>query len=134
MTPREIFARMRQHWLSETPTFDGDLLTDDVVLETPFATPGQPTRIEGRQQVLAFTTAAQAALPVRFEDCRHVVVHETADPDVIVVEYELVGTVTTTGVTAAAPFIAVLTVRDGRIAHWREYQHTMAIAQALGRR
>lgn len=49
----------------------------------------------------------------------------------IVVEYELGGTVTTTGATASAPFVGVLRTRDGRIAHWREYQHTLAIAQAL---
>jgi len=35
------------------------------------------------------------------------------DPEVIVVEYELAGIVTTTGHRASAPFIAVLRVRDG---------------------
>ena len=73
-----------------------------------------------------------ALFPVRFDDCRGVVVHETADPEVIVVEYELVGTHTTTGVTASAPFIGVLRTRDGKLAHWREYQHTLVIAQAAG--
>ncbi|WP_410818423.1 nuclear transport factor 2 family protein [Micromonospora sp. 050-3] len=68
----------------------------------------------------------------RFDDCRNVVLHETADPEVIVVEYELVGTHTATGVTASAPFIGVLRTRDGKLAHWREYQHTFAIAQAVG--
>jgi uncharacterized protein len=51
---------------------------------------------------------------------------------VIVVEYELSGTVTTTGRRAAAPFIGVLRVRDGQVAGWREYQDAVAIAQALG--
>ena len=78
------------------------------------------------------TEQGRAAFPVRFDDCRAVVVHETADPEVIVVEYELVGTHTTTGVTASAPFIAVLRTRDGKLAHWREYQHTLAIARAVG--
>jgi ketosteroid isomerase-like protein len=51
---------------------------------------------------------------------------------VIVVEYELAGTVTTTGRRAAAPFIGVLRVRDGKTVHWREYQNILAIADALG--
>ncbi len=55
-----------------------------------------------------------ASLPVRFEECREVAIYETADPEVIVVEYELAGTVTTTGRRTAAPFIGVLRVRAGQ--------------------
>ena len=132
MTPTEIFADMRARWLTDRPTFAADLLADDVVLETPFAAPGRPTRIEGKQQVLEFTRNGQAAFPVRFDDCRDVVVHETADAEVIVVEYVLVGTPTATGVVASAPFIGVLQTRNGELARWREYQHTLAIAQAVG--
>ncbi|AGL17460.1 nuclear transport factor 2 family protein [Actinoplanes sp. N902-109] len=133
MTPREIFDRMCAQWLANQPTFTAELLADDVVIETPFAAPGRPTRIDGRQRVLEYTRASRAAFPVRFDDCRTIAVHDTADPDVIVVEYELAGTHTTTGLTATAPFIAVLRTRDGKLAHWREYQHTLAIAQAVGR-
>ncbi|MET8089614.1 nuclear transport factor 2 family protein [Micromonospora sp. NPDC005220] len=132
MTPRAIFDGMRAQWLANQSTFEADLLADDVVVETPFAAPGRPTRTEGKQQVLEYTQGSQAAFPVRFDDCRNVVVHETTDPEVIVVEYELVGTHTATGVTASAPFIGVLRTRDGKLAHWREYQHTVAIAQSVG--
>ncbi|MEU4564514.1 nuclear transport factor 2 family protein [Actinoplanes sp. NPDC023936] len=131
MTPREIFERMRARWLGGESTFDREMLAGDVVVETPFAAPGQPSRTEGRDQVLAYTEAGRASFPVRFEDCRNVVVHETADPEVIVVEYELAGTHTATGLSASAPFIGVLRTRDGKLAHWREYQHTLAIAQAV---
>jgi uncharacterized protein len=51
---------------------------------------------------------------------------------VIVVEYELTGTVTTTARRATAPFIGVLRARDGQIVAWREYQDALAIARALG--
>ncbi|BBH66906.1 hypothetical protein ACTI_35910 [Actinoplanes sp. OR16] len=131
MTPEEIFDRMRSRWLAGETTFTADMLTDDVVVETPFAPPGRPSRTSGREQVLAWTEAGRASFPVRFDDCRSVVVHETADPSVIVVEYELLGTHLTTGATASAPFIGVLTTREGRLSHWKEYQHTLAIAQAL---
>ncbi|WP_433042568.1 nuclear transport factor 2 family protein [Dactylosporangium sp. CS-033363] len=133
MTPHELFDRMRTNWLANAPTYDADSLAEDVVLEMPFAAPGRPTRLEGRQRVLDFTRAGREAFPVRFDDCRNVVVHETADPDVIVVEYELAGTHTTTGATASAPFVGVLRARDGKLAGWREYQHTLAIAHAVGR-
>ena len=60
------------------------------------------------------------------------VIHDTADPDVIIAEYELAGTVTTTGTRASAPFIVVLTARGGEIARWREYQDTLGMAISLG--
>jgi ketosteroid isomerase-like protein len=130
--PKDVFASMRRQWLNATSEFPSDdALADDVVIEMPFAPPGRPRRFEGRQEWLAFARAEWAALPVRFEECRNVVIHETADPEVIVVEYELAGIVTTTNHRAAAPFIGVLRVRDGKIAGWREYQDVPAIQRAL---
>ncbi|TDD43248.1 phzA/B-like protein [Nonomuraea terrae] len=96
----------------------------------PFAPPGAPRRIAGREEVAAFTAAGRSALPVRFDEFRTVAVHQTADPDVIVAEYELTGT-TATGHRASAAFALVIRVRDGRVAHWREYQDTAAITRTL---
>jgi ketosteroid isomerase-like protein len=132
MGPREVFARMRQQWLGNAVSPMGSLLADDAVVETPFAPPGRPRRFEGRKEFLGFAQAGRAGLPVRFEEGREIAVHDTADPEVIVVEYEVAGTVTTTGRRAAAPFIGVLRVRDGQVAGWREYQDAIAIAHALG--
>ena len=130
-SPREVFARMKRHWLSHPETVMDSLLADDAVIEIPFAARGRPRRFEGRASFLAFAQAARGSLPVRFTDCRDVAIHDTTDPEVIVVEYELTGIVTTTGDRATARFIGVLRVRNGRIAAWREYQDTLAIAQAL---
>lgn len=134
MGPREVFACMKERWLSNDDANPMDtLLAADAVVEAPFAPPGRPRRFSGRDEFLAFAADGRAALPARFEECREIAVHETTDPEVIVVEYELSGTVTTTGRRASAPFIGVLRVRDGQVAGWREYQDTVAIAQALGR-
>ncbi|SNR72578.1 nuclear transport factor 2 family protein [Actinomadura mexicana] len=130
-TARELFQRMQQCWLSHPTAHIGDLLTDDAVIETPFAPPGRPTRFEGKQRFLEFADPQRAALPVRFDDCRTIAVHGTHDPDTIVVEYELTGTNTRTAKQSTAAFIAVLTARDGKVALWREYQNTLAIMHAL---
>lgn len=130
-TPRQVFARMQRSWLAQTG-LEASQLADDVVIEAPFAPPGHPRRVEGRDQVLARYGPQRAAFPARFEEVRNVVIHDTADPEVIVVEYELAGTVLATGRQAAAGFIAVLRVRDGKTVLWREYQNVLAIAQALG--
>jgi ketosteroid isomerase-like protein len=109
-----------------------DLWAPDVVVETPFAAPGQPRRFEGAAAFLDATRKSRESLPVRFETFRVTAEHRTADPEVTVLEYELGGTVLTTGRRATAPFVAVMRVREGRIVLWREYQDKLAIAEALG--
>jgi ketosteroid isomerase-like protein len=127
--PREVFARMQRQWVgaAEDAHLMDDLLADDAVVETPFAPPGRPRRFEGRSEFLTFARAGRASLPVRFEQCREIAIHETTDPEVIVIEYELAGTVTTTNRHASAAFIGVLRVRDGQILHWREYQNALPL-------
>jgi uncharacterized protein len=129
-TPRDLFAQMRQQWFGQAEPLAGDLLADDVIIENPFA-PAGPHRLEGRQQFLEYVNPQRATFPVRFDECRTIAIHDTTDPDTIVVEYELTGTSTRTGRAGTAAFIGVLTARDGRIALWREYQNTAAIQQVL---
>jgi uncharacterized protein len=130
--PREVFEQMQRQWLGQVDD-DFGLLADDAVIEVPFAPPGRPSRFEGRASFLAFAGPERDNFPVRFEEVRDVVIHDTADPEVIVVEYELAGVVTTNGRRASAPFIGVLRVRGGKIVLWREYQNALAIADALDR-
>jgi len=130
--PREVFEAMKQRWLQGT-TLDADLLAEDVVIESPFAPPGRAARVTGRDAVLERYGPERADFPARFDEIREIAVHDTADPEVIVVEYEMSGVVTTTGRRAEAPFIGVLRARDGKVVSWREYQNNLAIAAAIGR-
>ncbi|MCK8499402.1 nuclear transport factor 2 family protein [Myxococcus fulvus] len=129
--PLTLYRRMQQALLGDEATLlPAELLAEDVVVETPFSPPGM-RRHEGREAWLAFYRARSAVLPVRFEQFRELATHQTGDPEVIIVEYELAGTVTTTGRRASAVLIGVLRVRDGLIQHWREYQDVLAISEAL---
>lgn len=151
--PRELFWRLQQQWLGMATGVDSGLLAEDVttedvsahevlaedvLIELPFAPPGRPRRFDGREAFLAFAEPERAAFNGRLEEIRNVVIHETADPEVIIVEYELAGTVATGASSrppqrAAASFVGVLRAREGKIVHWREYQNVLAIATALGR-
>jgi len=59
--------------------------------------------------------------PLHYKAYRNVVIHETADPEVIVVEQDITGTAATTGRDFTLPNIVVLRVRDGQIVHFRDY-------------
>ena len=59
-------------------------------------------------------------------------VHQTVDPDVVVVEFEVAGTAVRTGRPYRMRYIAVITVRDGEITGYRDYWSPLAAAEALG--
>jgi hypothetical protein len=132
-----VFERFRGDVLSNDPdrgwwAAPEAVIEPDVVIELPFNPPGRPRRFEGRPAFLAYAGKGRVDLPVRFDEFRDVVIHETADPEVIVAEYQLAGTVRATGESHAANFVLVLRVRDGRVTHVREYQDVPAMARALG--
>lgn len=131
LSPLQVFERFRENVLDGAVGLTEDLCADDVIVDLPFAPPGGARRIVGRKEFAAFAAAGRSALPVRFDEFRNITVHHTADPEVIVAEYEVTGRVTTTDRSASAAFILVLRVRGGRVVHWREYQDVTGIAQAL---
>jgi ketosteroid isomerase-like protein len=74
----------------------------------------------------------QTAAVIRFEPA-NVRIHETADPEVIVAEFDYAGTVLETGEPFAVPCVFVLRVRDGLIVESRDYIDHVAMARARGR-
>ena len=124
-SPREVFGRLHQR-VRDDYDMDGqaELYAPDGTLEFPFAPAGVPRFIQGREKIRTFLGAAgrrsrEAGRRILRYD--PLVVHETADPEVIVAEFELHGEVATTGETYQMPFIQVLRVRNGQIVSMRDY-------------
>jgi ketosteroid isomerase-like protein len=125
--PREAFELHRARLLAEETAVDyAAMLAEDVIGEVPFARPGEQRRFEGRAQFGGWARALSGR--VRFTDVRDVVVHETADPEVAVVEYTVEGERGDGGVKAAVSLVLVVRVHDGRVVLWREYQDPAAMA------
>ena len=61
------------------------------------------------------------------------IVHETAEPGVVIAEYGLDGELTGTAEPFSLRFVMVMTIRDGQIVHTRDYTDPIAGARALGR-
>jgi uncharacterized protein len=62
----------------------------------------------------------------------NITIHETADPEVIVAEFEYQGTNADTGEPFALPAIFVLRVRDGEIVDSRDYFDHLSAARVRG--
>jgi ketosteroid isomerase-like protein len=126
------FERFKAEVLSNSPTLTDGLWAEDVVVESPFAPPGRSRRIEGLAAFREIAESGRKQLALRFDGFHDEVVHQTADPSTVVVEYRLSATSPQTGASGTMPFIAVIGVdSDGRINRWREYQDAAGMKEAL---
>lgn len=96
-----------------------DLFTDDAVIEVPFDGEGDSPPIVGRLAVEAMVAGLDGFL--HFEQAKFSAVRQTDDPAVLVCEYETVLRRADRVGALRRRYIAVVTLRDGRIAHLREY-------------
>ena len=105
-----------------------DLYAQDAYVVHPMQPP-VPEPIVGREGIRRhFARAAQ--LPLRMQ-ARNVLVHRTADPEVVIAEFDYVGRVTTTGRSFDVRNIFVVRVRDGQIVESRDYANHAALAAAM---
>ena len=106
-----------------------DLYAEDTVVETPFALPA-PQRAEGREAVRAhFARSASGAIEMQTHNVR---IHETTDPEVIVIECDYRGRIVATGRTFEVPSVQILQVRDGLIVSARDFTNHAVMAAAMG--
>ncbi|GAA1014754.1 hypothetical protein Aple_046610 [Acrocarpospora pleiomorpha] len=125
MNARETFAAWQEAVLTNGSI--DHLFADDAIVELPF-NPGRPRLNRAEFLTLA---SARATLPVQFDEFRDLVIHDTSDPEVIIAEYSIAGTHTTTGHQATAPFVMILRVRNGQVLQLREYQDVPTMTAAL---
>lgn len=104
-----------------------DLYAEDVVLEMPFTPAGVPRVTKGREELRRRFHAAAGVR--RVTGAGNVVVHETADPSILVAEFDLHQELGDEAFTAS--YVMVLTIKDGRIVHSRDYADTAASAERI---
>jgi ketosteroid isomerase-like protein len=130
--PRTVLQRLHQAAIDQSADDLNRLYAIDAVHEFPFTAPGLPSRLEGRDEIVNWIAAGWAAGPLKYERYRTLAIHDTDDPETIIAEQEALGTSAFTG-EFALPNIVVLTVRNGQIAHLRDYVNVLAAATATGR-
>lgn len=130
MTAQELVNHALELLLAhDTAAFAG-LWAEDGVLEFPFAAPGYPARVEGRAAVAEYMRGYPDILDIR--EIPQSEMHQTIDPDVVVIEFQAAGIVVATGAPYQMTYIAVITVRDNEIQRYRDYWSPLAAAELLG--
>lgn len=106
-----------------------DILTDATIYEVLYDVPGWPRIITGRADLMAAFRGYVGAIALQSAD--KLVVHITDDGTVVVIEYEVHGTILATGVTYDNRFCSIIRIANRKIAHWRDYMDSLAAWNAL---
>ena len=130
-TPTDVLARRRQLILDGDIDGFADLFAPDGVIEAPFAPPGAPSRLEGREAIREYSRHLMAS-PLRLVDFEVIELYQTQDPEVVIVELRTKGTITTTGRPFAATSIQVLRIREDEIVLFRDFADPRVLADVLG--
>ncbi|WP_422773667.1 nuclear transport factor 2 family protein [Plantactinospora sp. WMMC1484] len=106
-----------------------DLFAEDAVVEYAFPPKGWPAFLHGREAV----RGALGNFPdfLRIEYAKNVTIHETTDPEVIIGEFILGGTVTATGQPYESRYIEVVRVRDDQFVEFRDYWNPMLALELM---
>jgi ketosteroid isomerase-like protein len=132
MSPREVAEQVRKMVAGEGVVF-ADLFAADGVLAYPFAPPGQPPELRGRDAIRAFFAGlgqAREAFTMAGVDA---VTWQTDDPEVVITQITHHGTSNVTGAPYEFTALGVIRVRDGMIVRYEDYMDPIALARLLGR-
>jgi uncharacterized protein len=107
---------------------DGDhyfeAIADDAVFEFRYLFPGFPTRVVGREALMALYSGYGNGTILHSGDA--LIVHRSEEPGVLILEYEVHGTKVRNGKPYDNRFISVVRIKDRKIAHWRDYMDSLA--------
>jgi uncharacterized protein len=131
MSPTDVLAQRRRLTLSGDADGLADLYALDAVIEAPFAPPGAPSRLEGREAIREYSRHVMA-LPLRLDDYEVKELYQTQDPEVVIVEMRGKATLTTTGQSFATTSIQILRIREGQIVLFRDFANPRVLEDLIG--
>jgi len=103
-----------------------DLLGDDVVISVP----GYPKRLQGRQNIIDLYSGYDDFMTVRAVD--HLRAYRDPEASVVTLEYEVHGESVQTGRPYNNRFVSIITIRENKVRHWRDYLDPIAVFDASG--
>jgi ketosteroid isomerase-like protein len=106
-----------------------DTIADNALFEFRYNFPGFPSTVRGRADLVA--SFSNYGKSIRLHSGDSLIVHRSQDSRVVILEYEVHGTILSTGVAYDNRFISVVTTENRKIVHWRDYMDSLAAWTAL---
>jgi ketosteroid isomerase-like protein len=107
-----------------------DLLADDVIFEYVISVPGYPKRVEGRRNIIELYSDYDDYMTVHTAD--NLRAYRDPQASVVILEYEVHGQSAQTGRPYDNRFVSVITIKDKKVTHWRDYLDPIAVFDASG--
>jgi ketosteroid isomerase-like protein len=105
---------------------DGDHFWDavekDAVFEFLYNFPGFTNKIKGRAAYMDWFGGYSNIL----HSADHLRVHKSIEPGIVILEYEVHG-ITATGKPYDNRFCSIITIKNRKIVHWRDYMDSLAV-------
>ncbi|MEY9926645.1 ketosteroid isomerase-like protein [Catenulispora sp. GP43] len=127
-TTRETIELMLRTAVEGSRDDLADLYAEDVLVTNPFAPEGLR---ESRGNEALRSRMKTFAQYLDYTEIKNVIIYETVDPQVAVVEFTVVGTLVPTGEGFELPSINVVRVVDGLIAESRDHSDGTRTAKLL---
>jgi ketosteroid isomerase-like protein len=108
-----------------------DTFAEDAVFESRYHFPGWPVTIRGRANLMASLAGYGKTIKLHSGDA--LVVHLAEEGRVVILEYEVHGTILSSGAPYDNRLISVVTIENKKIVHWRDYMDSLAAWTALNR-
>ena len=106
-----------------------DTLAEDVIYEVRYDFPGWPRLIQGRAGLMAQFRGYVDNIALQSAD--NSIAYRADDGRVIVIEYEVHGTILATGAKYNNRFCSIIKIENRKIAHWKDYMDSLAAWNAL---
>jgi uncharacterized protein len=106
-----------------------DIVADDIIYEVLYNVPGWPRVITGRTDLMAAFRRYVDNIALR--SANQLILHKTDDGRVVVIEYEVHGTVVANGTKYDNRFCSIIKIEGRKVAHWRDYMDSLAAWNAL---
>ena len=106
-----------------------DTIADNAVFEFRYVFPGWPQKVDSREALMALYAGYGNNISLHGADA--LVVHQSQDARVVILEYEVRGRILRTGAAYDNRFISVVTIGNRKIVQWRDYMDSLAAMTAL---
>lgn len=103
-----------------------DAVDEKAVFEFLYNFPGFANKIEGRQAYMDWFAGYSMVL----HSADNLKTYKTTDKSIVILEYQVHGK-TPTGKPYDNRFCSIITIKDRKIIHWRDYMDSLAVMTAL---
>jgi ketosteroid isomerase-like protein len=105
-----------------------DAVAENAVFEFLYNFPGFTNKIEGRGAYMDWFGGYSNVL----HSADHLRAYKAQGPEnVVILEYEVHGVVPSTGKSYDNRFCSIITIKDRKIIHWRDYMDSLAVMLSL---